>query len=94
MNKKMTIIYPSINPGGPQPNKDEEKKYFRYLQKWYCKKATGLAERQQKPNEWDKARIRFNRAFPKYLDYICDVGSFTFKFDKFDLMKVNDYRDE
>ena len=78
----------------PQPDKDEEKKYFRYLQKWYCKKSTGLAERQQNPNEWDKARTRFNRAFPKYLDYVSEVGSFTFKFDKFDLMKVNDYREE
>ena len=78
----------------PQPDKEEEKKYFRYLQKWFCKKVTGLAERQQDPREWDKARTRFNRAFPKYLDYISDVGSFTFKFDKFDLMKINDYREE
>jgi hypothetical protein len=78
----------------PPPNKDEEKKYFRYLQKWYCKKSTGLAERKQHPNEWDKARTRFNRAFPRYLEYISDVGSFTFKFDKFDLMKINDLREE
>lgn len=78
----------------PPPDKDDERKYFRYLQKWFCRKSTGLAERQQNAKEWDRARTRFNRAFPRYLEYICDIGSFTFMFDKFDLMKINDLRED
>lgn len=61
----------------PIPDQEQRRVFFAALRRNYIYESTRLTARHHCPEEWDRARERFEKALPRHIDHILETALIT-----------------